>query len=158
MLTEITEYRHKIEEEVKAMQNEMKKNTQGTNSEGNSNQWFGAERRNKHSTRTEWRNKDSYTRNIHAILIISQTLSQADYYLIWSSQKVRSFIIPTYRSLIYRGNWHTKEVKELVQSNPNSIEFSFYTKALGCRQRTRECEQCNVRSDPGPPRKGVSLG
>ena len=38
MLTEITEYRRKIEEEVKAMQNEMKKNTQGTNSEGNSNQ------------------------------------------------------------------------------------------------------------------------
>ena len=34
MLTEITEYRHKIEEEVKAMQSEMKKNIQGTNSEG----------------------------------------------------------------------------------------------------------------------------
>ena len=33
MLTEIVEYGHKIEEEVKAMQSEIK-NTQGTNSEG----------------------------------------------------------------------------------------------------------------------------
>ena len=34
MLTEIIEYGHKIEEEVKAMQNEIKENVQGTNSEG----------------------------------------------------------------------------------------------------------------------------
>ena len=34
MLTEMTEYDHKIEEEVKAMQSEIKKNIQGTNSEG----------------------------------------------------------------------------------------------------------------------------
>ena len=34
MLTEVTEYKHKIEEEVKAMQNKIKKNIQGTNSEG----------------------------------------------------------------------------------------------------------------------------
>ena len=34
MLTEMTEYRHKIEEEVKAMQSEIKKNIEGTNSEG----------------------------------------------------------------------------------------------------------------------------
>ena len=34
MLTEMMEHRHKIEEEVKAMQSEVKKNTQGTNSEG----------------------------------------------------------------------------------------------------------------------------
>ena len=33
MLTEVTEYRHKIEEEGKAKQNEIKKNIQGTNSE-----------------------------------------------------------------------------------------------------------------------------
>ena len=33
-LTELVEYGHKIEEEVKAMQSEIKKNTQGTNSEG----------------------------------------------------------------------------------------------------------------------------
>ena len=33
MLTEMTEYRCKIEEEVKAMQSEIKKNIQGTNSE-----------------------------------------------------------------------------------------------------------------------------
>ena len=33
-LTELVEYGHKIEEEVKAMQSEIKKNIQGTNSEG----------------------------------------------------------------------------------------------------------------------------
>ena len=33
MLTEMTEYRCKIEEEVKAMQSEIKKNIQGTNGE-----------------------------------------------------------------------------------------------------------------------------
>ena len=33
MLTEMTEYSHKIKEEVKAMQREIKKNTQGTNNE-----------------------------------------------------------------------------------------------------------------------------
>ena len=35
MLTEIIEYGHKIEEKVKAMQGEIKKNIQGTNNEGN---------------------------------------------------------------------------------------------------------------------------
>ena len=34
MLTELSEYGHKIEEKVKAMQSERKKNIQGTNSEG----------------------------------------------------------------------------------------------------------------------------
>ena len=34
MLTEMVEYCHKIEEKVKAMQSEIKKNIQGTNSEG----------------------------------------------------------------------------------------------------------------------------
>ena len=34
MLTEMTEYSCKIKEAVKAIQSEMKKNTQGTNSEG----------------------------------------------------------------------------------------------------------------------------
>ena len=34
MLTEMVEYGHKIEEEVKAMQSEIKKNIQRTNSEG----------------------------------------------------------------------------------------------------------------------------
>ena len=34
MLTEMIEYGHKIEEEVKAMQSEIKKNIPGTNSEG----------------------------------------------------------------------------------------------------------------------------
>ena len=34
MLTEMVEYGHKIEEEVKAMQSEMKENVQGTNSKG----------------------------------------------------------------------------------------------------------------------------
>ena len=34
MLTELIQYGHKIKEEVKAIQREIKKNTQGTNSEG----------------------------------------------------------------------------------------------------------------------------
>ena len=34
MLTEMVEYGQKIEEKVKAMQSEIKKNTEGTNSEG----------------------------------------------------------------------------------------------------------------------------
>ena len=34
MLREMTEYHHKIKEEVKAMQSEIKKNIQGSNSEG----------------------------------------------------------------------------------------------------------------------------
>ena len=34
MLTEIIEYGHKIEEEVKAMQSKIKENIQGANSEG----------------------------------------------------------------------------------------------------------------------------
>ena len=34
MLTEMVEYGHKIEEKVKAMQSEIKKNVQGTNSDG----------------------------------------------------------------------------------------------------------------------------
>ena len=38
MLTEITQYGRKIEEKMKAMQNEIKKNIQGNNSEGKGNQ------------------------------------------------------------------------------------------------------------------------
>ena len=34
IFTEVNEYGHKIEEEVKAMQSEIKENVQGTNSEG----------------------------------------------------------------------------------------------------------------------------
>ena len=34
MLTEMVEYGHKVEEEVKAMKSEIRKNTQGTDSEG----------------------------------------------------------------------------------------------------------------------------
>ena len=34
MLTELVEYGHKIEEEVKAMKSEIKKNIQGTDSKG----------------------------------------------------------------------------------------------------------------------------
>ena len=34
MLTEMVEYGHKIEEKVKAMQSEINKNRQGTNSDG----------------------------------------------------------------------------------------------------------------------------
>ena len=63
MLTEMIEYSHKIEEEVKAMQSEMKKNIQGTNSEGKEAgiqiNDLGKKEINKHSTRTERRNKNS---------------------------------------------------------------------------------------------------
>ena len=34
MITEVVEYGHKIQEKVKAMKSEIKKNIQGTNSEG----------------------------------------------------------------------------------------------------------------------------
>ena len=37
MLTEMVEYSHKVQEEVKAMQSEMKENVQGANSEGKEN-------------------------------------------------------------------------------------------------------------------------
>ena len=58
MLTQMIEFGHKTEEKVKAMQSKIKENVQGTNSEGKEtrmdlNQQFGAERRNKYSTRTE---------------------------------------------------------------------------------------------------------
>ena len=56
MLLEMIDYVHKIKEEVKAMQNEIQKNIQGTQSEGrewDSNQQFGPEGRHKHSTRIE---------------------------------------------------------------------------------------------------------
>ena len=47
MLTEIVEYGHKMEEKVKAMQSEMKRNVQGTNSKGKEiwtlHQQFGSE-------------------------------------------------------------------------------------------------------------------
>ena len=38
MLTELVEYGHKIEERVKAMQSEIKENTQGTNNDGKETQ------------------------------------------------------------------------------------------------------------------------
>ena len=55
MLTEMVEYGHKIEEKVKPIKSEIKENAQGTKSEGHETgtQRFGAEGRNKHSTRTE---------------------------------------------------------------------------------------------------------
>ena len=86
MLAEMAEYGRKIEEKGKAMQNEIKKTTQGTNSEEKEtqfnnlewkeeiniqpeqnelvkrrdpNQQSGVEGRNKHSNRTEWRNKNT---------------------------------------------------------------------------------------------------
>ena len=57
MLTELVEYSHKIEEEVKVMQSEIKKNIQGTNCEGKETrtQINNLEQKEeiKHSTRTE---------------------------------------------------------------------------------------------------------
>ena len=62
MLTEMVEYGHKIEEEVKTMQSEIKENVQATNSEGKET---GAhinsldQKEEKLLTSTEWRNKNS---------------------------------------------------------------------------------------------------
>ena len=56
MILDMIECGHKIEEEVKAMKSEIKKNIQRTNSEGKetgSKQRFGAEGRNKPSTGRE---------------------------------------------------------------------------------------------------------
>ena len=57
----MVEYGSKIEEKVKAMQSEIK----GTNSDGKETrtQRFGPEGRNKHSTRTEWKNKNYFLKN-----------------------------------------------------------------------------------------------
>ena len=54
MLTEIVDYGCKIEGKVKAMKSEIKENVHRTNSEEKEagTQQFGAEGRNKHSTRT----------------------------------------------------------------------------------------------------------
>ena len=63
MLTEMVEYGRKLDEKMKAMLSEIKQNVQGTNSEGQETQAqinnFGKKGRNKHSTRTEWRNRNS---------------------------------------------------------------------------------------------------
>ena len=53
MLTELIQLSHKMKEEKKATQSEIKKNLQGHEGNQGSNKWFGAERRNKQSTRTE---------------------------------------------------------------------------------------------------------
>ena len=56
-LTEMIDYRCKIEEEVKAMQSEIKQNVWGTNSEGKETRTqindLEEKGRNKYSTRTE---------------------------------------------------------------------------------------------------------
>ena len=53
MLTEIIKYGCKIEEEVKAMQSEIKENVLGTNSDGKETGTQMHRKRNKYSTRTE---------------------------------------------------------------------------------------------------------
>ena len=56
MLTEMIEYSDKMEEKVKTMQSEVKKNIQGTNSEGKeTGTQINAldQKKKKHSTRTE---------------------------------------------------------------------------------------------------------
>ena len=57
----MNEYGCKMKEEIKATQSEIKKNTQGTNSDEKETgtQIKDWNRRNKHSTRTERRNKNS---------------------------------------------------------------------------------------------------
>ena len=61
MLTELVESGYKTQGKVKVMESEIKENENQLCQEGNwdSNQWFGPEGRNKHSTRTEGRNKKS---------------------------------------------------------------------------------------------------
>ena len=64
MVREMIEYRHKTKEEVKTIQSEIKKNVHTGNQQRreptrDSNQQFGTKGRNKHSTGTEWRNKNS---------------------------------------------------------------------------------------------------
>ena len=63
MLTEMVEYGCKIEEKVKAMQSEIKKNIQGTNSErkeaGIPINDLEQKKRSNHSLGTERRNKNS---------------------------------------------------------------------------------------------------
>ena len=63
VLSELVAYGHKIEEKVKAMKSEIKtyREQQWREANWDSNQQFGAEGRNKHSTRTQWRNKNSKT-------------------------------------------------------------------------------------------------
>ena len=56
MFTELVEFRHKLDEKMKAMPRETKENVQGTNSDGketDSNQRCGPEGRKKHPTRKE---------------------------------------------------------------------------------------------------------
>ena len=56
MLIEMVEFHHKIEEEMKVIQSEIKENIQGINSEGKEtvpNQQFGTVGRNKYPTGTE---------------------------------------------------------------------------------------------------------
>ena len=62
MLTELIELSQKMKEEMKATQSEIKENIQNQHwREGNqySNQRFGRKGKNKPSTRTEWRKKNS---------------------------------------------------------------------------------------------------
>ena len=63
MLTEMVEYRCKMEEKEKPIQSEIRKNIQGTNSKGKEigTQINGLEQKEKKnpSTGTEWRNKNS---------------------------------------------------------------------------------------------------
>ena len=56
MLTEMTEFTHKMKEEMKAIQSEIKETIQGTNSEGKET-WIKStiwnKRKKKHPIRTE---------------------------------------------------------------------------------------------------------
>ena len=85
MFTEMTECGRKIEEEVKAMQSEIKKENTGNQEwrEGNrdSNQQFGTEGRNKHSTRTEWRNKNS-KKNVERLRNLQDNFKHSDIWFI----------------------------------------------------------------------------
>ena len=65
MLTDMVEYRHKIEEEVKAMKSEIKENVQGTNSDGKETrtQINGLEQKEEINIQPERMKKQEFQKN-----------------------------------------------------------------------------------------------
>ena len=65
MLTDIIEYGHKIEEEVKAMQSEIKENVQRTNNEGEETgtQISGLEQKEEINSQPEWNGETRIQKN-----------------------------------------------------------------------------------------------
>ena len=85
-LTELVEYGRKLEEKVKAMQSEMKKNVQGTHSEGKKTrtQINGLDQKEeiKQSTRTQGRNKNSKKKNEERLRNLWNNLKHSNIWII----------------------------------------------------------------------------